>query len=227
MRFKKQFLSLFFLFKVLAILNQQTVLNTNVSLSSFSFSFFSFLYTFFLLLEKVSKSTHSFTVDETNLFSLFHSFSEYIYIYIYNFQYLGRVEGKTVLRCTYLFEGFTSHIPFSCTWVTSLQNRLGQPFCWLLSKDSVLCFLLGFSELRAVDRRLCPPTSVLKLKSLFQISSDKKVLFSALKTSANHLASFFSSSLFHSGYYNDLHSLLCPTNYRLWSAGSLTCILTV
>ena len=139
MRFKKQFLSLFFLFTVPAILNQQIVLNTNVSLSSFFFcpffllsffsfklsaflsqvgsvkhkylsfffflfflsfflSFFPFLFfiIFFLLLEKVSKSTRSFTVDETNLFSLFLSFSEYIC----NFQYLGRVEGKTVLSCT-------------------------------------------------------------------------------------------------------------------------------
>ena len=31
---------------------------------------------------------------------------------MYNFQYLGRVKGKTVLNCTYLFEGFTSQIPF-------------------------------------------------------------------------------------------------------------------
>ena len=34
-------------------------------------------------------------------------------------------------------------------------------------------------------------TSVIKLKILFQISSDKKVLFLALKALANHLASFF------------------------------------
>ena len=38
---------------------------------------------------------------------------------------------------------------------------------------------------------LFTPTAVLKLKSLFQISSDEKVLLSAQKASANHLASFF------------------------------------
>ena len=75
---------------------------------SFFFFFFSFFLLFFLLLEKVVKSIHSFTVYETNLFSVFLSFPEYIY----DFQYLGRVEGKTVLSCTYLFEGFTSQVPF-------------------------------------------------------------------------------------------------------------------
>ena len=160
-----------------------------MSLFSSFFLVFSLYFSFFYL----RKSTRSFMVYETNLFSFFLSFSEYIYIYIYiyNFQYLGRVEGKTVFSCTYLFEGFTSHVPFSFGRVTFLQNRLCQPFCWLLFKDSVLCFLRGLPELWPVDRRLCPPTSVLKLKSLFQISSDKKVLFSALKASANHLASIF------------------------------------
>ena len=87
------------------------MLNTNVSLSffffSFSLSFFSFLFfiLFFLLLEKVSKSARSFTVDETNLFSLFLSFSEYIY----NFQYFRR---KSSLSCTYILEGFTPQVPF-------------------------------------------------------------------------------------------------------------------
>ena len=31
----------------------------------------------------------------------------------------------------------------------------------------------------------------------------------------------FPVMLFHSGYYNDLHSLLCPTNLGLWSADSV------
>ena len=53
-------------------------------------------------------------------------------------------------------------------------------------------------------------------------------LFLALKALANHLP-FSSSSIFlRSGYYHDLHSLLYPTDYRSWSAGSfcLTFILT-
>ena len=120
MRFKKQFLPFFFLFKVPAILNQQTVLNTQMSLfllffffsffllsffsfklsvllsqvgsvehkclSFFLFSFLSFFFFSFLFFSLYSsffylrKSTRSFMVDETNLFSHFLSFCEYIYI---------------------------------------------------------------------------------------------------------------------------------------------------
>ena len=159
-----------------AILNQQTVLNTNVSFSSFFFSFFllsffsfklsallsqvgsvkhkclsfffflfflssfflSFLVfiLFFLLLEKVSKSTRSFTVDETNLFSLFPSFSEYIY----NFQYLGRVEGKTVLSCTYLFRRvYFSYSFLLCTCDISPESA-GSAF--LLTTVQRFCSML-------------------------------------------------------------------------------------
>ena len=109
MRFKKQFLLLFFLsFQGAGYIKPADSLKRKCL--SFFFSFFPFLFfiLFFLLLEGVSKSTRSFTVDETNTFNLFLSFSEYIY----NFQKLGRVEGKTVLSCTYLFEGFTLQIPF-------------------------------------------------------------------------------------------------------------------
>ena len=69
-------------------------------------------------------------------------------------------------------------------------------------------------------------TSRHELKILFPISSDEKILL-VLKASANHLAPSSSTSsghATHSGYYNDLYPLLCPTNLGLWSADSLTCI---
>ena len=97
-----------------------------------------FFFLFFLSLEKVSKSTHSFTVYETNLFSFFLSFSEYIYTY--NIQYLGRVEGKIVLSCTYLFEGFTLQVPFFYGQVTSPSESAGLAF--LLTTVQRFCSML-------------------------------------------------------------------------------------
>ena len=139
------------------------MLNTNVSLSSFFFSFFllsffSFLFfiLFFLLLEKVSKSTRSFTVDETNLSSLFLSFSEYIY----NFQYLGRVEGKTVLRCTYLFRRVYFLSSFILRTSDSSPESAGSAF---LQRFCSMLFT-GHSPGAAVNQRLYPSTSVLKTK---------------------------------------------------------------
>ena len=72
-------------------------------------------------------------------------------------------------------------------------------------------------------------TSVLKLKILFQISSDEKVLFFGAKDSGQSFGLFRLPLYFiRSCYYNDLHSLLYPTDYRSWSASSfcLTFVLT-
>ena len=139
--------------------------------SFLSFLFFSFLFfiLFFLLLEKVSKSTRLFTVDETNLFSLFLSFSIYIYIYIYiyNFQYLGRVEEKKSFkmylsfRRVYFFCSFllgTRDISPESAGSASLQTTV-QRFCSML--------FTGHSPIAVVNRRLYPSTSVLKTKGSF------------------------------------------------------------
>ena len=126
--------------------------------SFFLLSFFSFLYTFFLLLDGVSKSTRSFTVDETNIFSLFLSFSEYIY----NLQYLGRVEGKTVLRCTYLFW----RVYFSCSFLlrTSDISPESAESAFLLTTVQRFCSMLfmGHFPGAALNRRFYPSISVLK-----------------------------------------------------------------
>ena len=119
------------------ILNQQTVLKTNVSLSSFFFSFFLsfFLLSFFTfklsaLLSQVGSVKHKYLSFFFFIFFLLSFFSLYfpfLYLYLsplvhlrfmkqifsvsffpflnmYNFQYFGRIEGKAVLSCTYLFE---------------------------------------------------------------------------------------------------------------------------
>ena len=86
-----------------AISNQQKALNTNVSLS---FSFLSFFFLSLLLKpEKVVKSTRSFTVHETNFFSLFLSFSEYIYVPIF-----GKVRKRKQFKMYLTFNWFTSQI---------------------------------------------------------------------------------------------------------------------
>ena len=165
------------------------------------FFFLSFLFTF-LLLEEVSKSTCSFTVDKTNLFSLFLSFSEYIY----NFQYLGRVEGKTVLSCTYLYERFPSQIPFFYGRAVFLYNLAEGDSVIFCPKILFYSFPGAWLTWRSFLAKVCPelkilfagerarsfgdssahlftPISVLKLTILFQISSDEKVLFFGAKGS--------------------------------------------
>ena len=116
--------------------------------------------------------------------------------------------------------GLTSKVPFFYGRVTSLQNRLNQPsadFC-----QTILCFALyGASrELLAEDRRLYPPTSVLKTKDSFPNFLWRKGIIFALKCLANHLA--LSSSTISSGHATRVTyiALLCPTDYRSWSAGS-------
>ena len=144
MRFKNSSFFLFsFPFKLSALLSQQAVLNTNISLDSpFLFSpffflsfFFFFILLFFFLLEKESKSTHSFTVDETNLFSFFLSFFEYRD----NFQYLGRVEGKAVL-VVLIFSNASSQVPFFYGRAAFSRIWLKAPFAICPTKNSALLF---------------------------------------------------------------------------------------
>ena len=75
------------------------------------------------------------------------------------------------------------------------------------------------SEL-AVNWCLSLPTSVPKLKILFQISLMKRWHFSAKGLWTNHLTFSFYHYFIQSWYSSDLDSFLCPTDYRSWSAGS-------
>ena len=97
------------------------------------------------------------------------------------------------------------------TWSPSLAN-----FC------PELKILLAGVRPRVLANKsahLFTPNYVLKLKSLFQISSDEKILFSALKASANHLAP--SSSTTSSGHATQWPTLPSPsTGHRSWSADS-------
>ena len=142
-------------------------------LSFFFLSFLSFYFSFFYLRKYLSPLIHLRLMKQIFSVSFLPFLNIYIYIYIYNFKYLGRVEGKTILSCTYLFEGFTSFTGerhFSRIW-------LKMPFCYLLSKDSILLFpgaWLTWSPPLAMDRpwqevdtksaKLCPE---LKKRVLF------------------------------------------------------------
>ena len=82
---------------------------------------------------------------------------------------------RLVLR----FLSFTGESHFFRIWLKA-------PTCYLLSNDSILLFPGAWLTWRPPPASVCP-----ELKILFQISSDEKVLFLALKALANHLASFF------------------------------------
>ena len=71
----------------------------------------------------------------------------------------------------------------------------------------------------AVNRRLYPLTSVLRFLSKFPLT---KRYYLGAKGSGQSFGIFFFFLLYflRSCYYNDLHSLLYPTDYRSWSAGS-------
>ena len=134
------------------------------------------------------------------------SFSLFFLILITS-QYLGRVEGKQFkLYLSLTMFRFLSL--FFYDRVTSLElaesASLSADFC----PKTLFYSFYG---------RLSPPTSVSKLKILFQISLTKngtKGLW------ANHLTFSFSHHSIRSRYSSDLDSFLCPTDYRSWSAGS-------
>ena len=154
--------------------------------------FFSLYFSFFYLREYLSPLVHLRWTKK--LFSV--SFFPFLYIYIYNFQYLGRVEGKTVLSCTYRFQ----RVYFSCSFLlrtSDIHLRIGwvslsADYC---PKSLFYAFYGPPGALANKSAHLFTPTAVLKLKSLFQISSDEEVLLLALKASASHLASFFLISI--------------------------------
>ena len=144
--------------------------NTNVSLDShflhsplflsffcfllFHFTFLSFYFSFFYLRKYISPLIPLRLMKQIFSVSFFPFLN--IYIYIYNFQYLWRVEAKTVLSCSYLFEGFTSQVPFFYGRVTSPSESAGY------SPKILFYAFYGHSPEGAVDRRLYLSTSVLK-----------------------------------------------------------------
>ena len=100
--------------------------------SSFSFflSFFffllSFLFTFFFLLEKVAKSTHSFTIYETNLFSFFLSFSEYIHTYHHHHHHHIALVARISLTLSR-----HSSLSFIALGRSSGQHPVSSHSCWM------------------------------------------------------------------------------------------------
>ena len=92
---------------------------------------------------------------------------------------------------------FYGRAAFSRIW-------LNVPFCYLLSKDSVLCFLRGPPGVLAVNRRLYLPTSVLKLNFLFQTSTNEKDGVFSMGQSFG----FFPSPTIPSGYDNGVTCIL-------------------
>ena len=173
------FLFSFFLFKVPAILNQQTVLNTNVSLPSFFFSFFLLPYFSFklsALLSQVGRVKHKCP-------SFFFSFFSFLFFILFPTFGKGRRKNSFKLYLSLLkgllrrFLSFTGEQHFSRTWRKALLSSV-QRFCSTFSPE----FWLINQHVR-------------KLKILFQIFSDERVLLSALKASAIHLASFFLISI--------------------------------
>ena len=132
-----------------------------ISFFFFSFLFFSLYFTFFYLRKYLSPLVHLWWAKQ--IFSVFF----FAFLNIYSFQYLGRVEGKKVSSCTYLFEGFTSQVPFFYGRVTPPPESAGPAF--LLTTVQRFCSMLftGHSPGVAVNRRLHPSTFVLKTKNPF------------------------------------------------------------
>ena len=93
-------------------------------------------------------------------------------------------------------------------------------FCWLLSKDQRLFLWETFPRVGSKSACLSTPTSVPKLKILFEIPLMEKWRFGTKGLWANHLTFSFSHYSIQSQYSSDLDSLLCPTDYRSWSVGS-------
>ena len=130
--------------------------------SFLSFFFLSFLFfSFFYLREYLSPLIHLRFMKQIFSVSFFPFLNIYIYIYI---QYLGRVEGKTVLSCAYLFEGFTSLVAFFTDEWHPPSESAGSAF--LVTTVQTFCSMLftGHSPGAAVNRCLYPSTSVLKTK---------------------------------------------------------------
>ena len=224
-RFKKQFLFLFsFLFKTPTILSQQKASNINFSqrsFSSFSFflSFFLFSFTWENRRTEACNKVHSLIYYWWNSIlsvSLF-----LFWIHIITIFRKGR--RKNSLSCTYLWQGLIFRfLSFTGEWHphNRLNQHLSVDFCPKILFYSFyrrlfpeLAKLACFSHQclprtkdsfcrrwtsrgLAANRRLYPPTSVLKLKIYFQISLTKKCHFGA-KVSMDKLFDFFLLPTFH------------------------------
>ena len=114
------------------------------------------------------------------------------------------------------FNGFTSQIPFFYGRAVFCRTWL-EGTCYLLSKYSVPLI---------PPKAVWKPTSLSKLKILFLISSDENVLLLVLML--RPIVWLLPPPPPHPVVLlNDLHSLLRPAKLGLWSADSLTYILTV
>ena len=146
------------------------MLNTNVTLDnpfllspffsffSFFFSFLSFYFSFFYLIKSLCPFVH-LRLRKQIILVLFLSFSIYICIYIYNFQYLGRVGEKAVLAVL-IFSKASSQAPF--LRASGISQESGwRRFCYRLSKDSVLLFSGTLLTWRPSLANVCPELKIL------------------------------------------------------------------
>ena len=89
-------------------------------------------------------------------------FSIYFFPFLntYNFQYLERLGGKTVLRCTYLFRRVHFLDSFLLRGVQHFFRIWQEGTCYLLSKDSVPLFPRNFGDSFITSRHAdcCPST---------------------------------------------------------------------
>ena len=137
----------------------------------------------------------------------------------YKFQYVGRLGGKTVLRCTYLFR----RVHFQDSFLlrgsgVSLESGGKAPviFC------PKILFRSFPGVLATVSAHLFTPTAVQELKMLFPISSDEKGLLPVLRLQPI-IWLLSSSCLFHRVMLlNDQHFLLRPPGYRVQVALSFS-----
>ena len=134
---------------------------------------------------------------------------------------LGRLGGKSVFRCTYLFQ---REWRFFRIWreSTALPQSFGDSFntsrhadCCPRTQFFSRASRPGVFGIRSA--RPFTPTSVLKTEFFIPISSDEKGTTSDAKASANHLAPSPSSS----SHATQWPTFLSPST-GLWSAGSLT-----
>ena len=133
------------------------------------------------------------------------------------FQYVGRIEGKQFkLYLSLTMFRFLS-LRVSASAESAESASLSADFC---PKTLFYSFYGRLSPELAVNRGPSPPTSVPKLKILFQISLTEKWYFGAKGLWANHLTFSFSHYFIRSWYSSDLDSFLCPTDYMSWSVGN-------
>ena len=102
-------------------------------------------------------------------------------------QYLGRMEGKMVLRLTSLLRRASSEISF-LSWASGIL--WSSAWRHLLSLVQELYFASSPGVLGTVSTHYLTPTAVRKTAFFIPISADEKGA-SGFRVLANHLASFF------------------------------------